>query len=98
MFIKALEFLVVSHIMVQLSPTCVYADDAIFSGIDLGSIKNLSRILKCFEISSGLKVNFHKSRLFGICVSDFDLQSMAQVRGCLKSSFPLNYLGFTSGC
>ncbi|XP_023745646.1 uncharacterized mitochondrial protein AtMg01250-like [Lactuca sativa] len=76
----------------------LYADDTIFSGMwDLESIQNLSRILKCFEISSGLKINFHKSRLFGINVFDYELQSMAQVLGCLKSSFPFIYLGVPMG-
>lgn len=71
-----------------------YAVDAIFIGDwDHGSIKNLSRILKCFQISSGLKVNFHKSRLFGTCISDSELLRMAQILGCLKSTFPFVYLG-----
>lgn len=33
------------------------------------SIKNLARILKCFHVSSGLKVNFGKSRVFVIGAS-----------------------------
>jgi len=54
-----------------------YADDAIFSGTwDRHSIKNLSSILKCFYLASGLKVNFHKSRLFGVGTTDGELQSM----------------------
>lgn len=75
-----------------------YADDAIFAGNwDMGSIKNLSRILKCFEISSDLKVNYHKSRLFGIRTSDSKLHDMAQIIGCLKSSFPFSYIGVPIG-
>lgn len=75
-----------------------YADDTIFyENWDIGSIKNLSRILKCFHISSGLKVNFHKSRLFGISVSNSELQSMAKILGCMKSSFPFTYLGVPVG-
>nr|KAJ0222557.1 hypothetical protein LSAT_V11C200085590 [Lactuca sativa] len=62
-----------------------YEDDAIFTGNwDKGSIKNLSRILKCFEMTSGLKVNFHKSRLFGIHTSESELQDMEQVLGCFN--------------
>lgn len=38
-----------------------YTDDAIFVGDwDGCSIRNLARILRCFQVSSGLKVNFHK--------------------------------------
>nr|KAJ0204712.1 hypothetical protein LSAT_V11C500243130 [Lactuca sativa] len=62
-----------------------YADDVIFVGKwDICSIKNLTRILKCFHITSGLKVNFQKSRLFGIGISDIDLHRQAQVLGCLQ--------------
>ena len=60
-------------------------------------IKNLARILKCFHISSGLKVNFHKSRLFGIGVTDDELQVQANVLGCAKGSFPFMYLGIPVG-
>lgn len=76
----------------------LYADDAIFTGIwDRGSIKNLSRILKCFQICLGLKINFHKSRLFGISTSDVELENMAQILGCSKSTFPFTYLGVLVG-
>nr|KAJ0207543.1 hypothetical protein LSAT_V11C500292240 [Lactuca sativa] len=46
------------------------------------SIKNLSAILKFFHIASGLKVNFMKSRLFGVGISLFDEQDMARIHGC----------------
>nr|KAJ0222743.1 hypothetical protein LSAT_V11C200067800 [Lactuca sativa] len=62
-----------------------YADDAIFVGEWCSeSTKNLSRILKCFHISSGLKVSFLKSRLFGKGVSSQEIQRMARVLGCLE--------------
>ena len=46
-----------------------YADDALFIGEwSEDNIKNLARVLRCFHVSSGLKVNFNKSRVFGIRV------------------------------
>lgn len=70
-----------------------YVDDAIVAGMwHKGSIENISCILKCFEISSRLKVNFHKSRLFGIYTTATELQDMAQIFGCLKSCFLFSYL------
>lgn len=37
-----------------------YADDALFVGEwSRENIRNLVRILRCFSVSSGLKVNFH---------------------------------------
>ncbi|XP_023738516.1 uncharacterized mitochondrial protein AtMg01250-like [Lactuca sativa] len=75
-----------------------YADDVICAGEwDRASIKNLSVILKCFHISSGLKVNFLKSRLFGMGSSTIELQGMARVLGCLIGSFPFTYLGIHVG-
>lgn len=69
-----------------------YVDDAIFTGKwDICSVKSLARILKCFHITSGLKVNFQKSRLFGIGISDTDLHRQAQVLGCLQRTFPFTY-------
>ncbi|XP_023770251.1 uncharacterized protein LOC111918865 [Lactuca sativa] len=76
----------------------LYVDDAIFIGKwDKGCIKNLARILKCFHISSGLKVNFHKSRLFGIRVTEDELEEQAKILGCLKGVFPFSYLGVPVG-
>lgn len=72
-----------------------YTNNAIFVSMwDKSSIKNLSRTLKGFEISYGLKVNFHISILFGICTTKIELQYMAQILGCLKIVFHF----LTSGC
>lgn len=44
-----------------------YADDALFLGEwNKENIKNLARIFRCFHATSGLKVNFNKSCVFGI--------------------------------
>ena len=54
-------------------------------------------MLKCFYICCGLKANFHKSHLFGMGITDSDLQSQAQVLGCLKSSLRFTYLAVPVG-
>lgn len=75
-----------------------YADDAIFLGDwDRGSAENLARILKCFEVVSGLKVNFQKSRVFGICASPEEVKDWACILGCLTDSLPFIYLGVPVG-
>lgn len=75
-----------------------YTDDAIFVGDwDHGPIKKISPILKCFQISSGLKVHFHKSRFFGTCIVDYEFQRMAKILACVKSSFLSIYLGVQVG-
>ncbi|GJT17712.1 putative RNA-directed DNA polymerase [Tanacetum coccineum] len=44
-----------------------FADDGLILGEwSLTNAKNLSRILTCFHLASGLKVNFSKSKLYGI--------------------------------
>lgn len=56
-----------------------YVDDVIFVGEwDKDYIKNLSAILKCFHISSGLKFNFYKFRLFGMGVLDQESKDLPE--------------------
>ncbi|GJV32090.1 putative RNA-directed DNA polymerase, eukaryota, reverse transcriptase zinc-binding domain protein [Tanacetum coccineum] len=63
-----------------------FADDALILGEwSILNAKNLSRILTCFYHASDLKVNFNKSKLFGIGVSSEELYSMAFAIGCLAS-------------
>ncbi|KAI3497002.1 hypothetical protein L1887_39382 [Cichorium endivia] len=76
----------------------LYADDAIFAGDwSRSNLKNLTRILKCFHMVSGLKVNFHKSKVFGVSLSNSELLSTARILGCDIGSFPFTYLGVPVG-
>ncbi|KAL8472629.1 hypothetical protein ACS0TY_029726 [Phlomoides rotata] len=59
-----------------------YADDTIF--ICDGEVSNLrviKRILRLFELASGLKVNFSKSQLFGINLAEDRLHEAAAILG-----------------
>lgn len=59
-----------------------YADDALFIGEwSRRNIANVSRILKCFYVSSGLKVNFSMSRVFGIGVSPNEVSNWSALLG-----------------
>lgn len=70
-----------------------YADDASFFGDWIScNFSNLSRILRYFHAASCLKVNFHKSKVYGVGVSDGEIASCARILGCEVSSFPFNYL------
>ncbi|GJU45075.1 kinase-like domain, beta-lactamase/transpeptidase-like protein [Tanacetum coccineum] len=44
--------------------------------------KSLMCILKCFEEDSGLRVNYNKSKLYGIGVSNMEMAAMARWMGC----------------
>ncbi|XP_028113000.1 uncharacterized protein LOC114311137 [Camellia sinensis] len=57
----------------------------------------LKRILRCFEIALGLKINYHKSVFCGIGLSDLDLHEFALLLNCKAQRLPLNYLGLPLG-
>nr|GEV94404.1 hypothetical protein [Tanacetum cinerariifolium] len=68
-----------------------FANDALkMDEWSLTNALNLSTILTCFHLASGLKVDFSKSELFGIGVSNVELYSIASSMGCLVSYFPCN--------
>ena len=75
-----------------------FADDALIVGHwSLPNARNLSRILTCFHLASGLKINFNKSKLFGIGVSSSEVNSIASSIGCQPSLLPCTYLGLPIG-
>lgn len=75
-----------------------YADDAIFCGDwSIQNARNLIRILKCFELATGLKVNLNKSKLFGISTVPAENETIARIINCPVGSFPFLYLGLPIG-
>ncbi|XP_071695547.1 uncharacterized protein [Rutidosis leptorrhynchoides] len=75
-----------------------YADDTIFLGEwSRENARSLQNLLKCFEWASGLKVNFHKSYMYGIGVEQNDLATLANSFGCQMGCLPFKYLGLTIG-
>ncbi|KAJ0853618.1 putative RNA-directed DNA polymerase [Helianthus annuus] len=75
-----------------------YADDALILGewSDSNVIK-VARILRCFYICSGLRININKSNLYGIGTSDSETNNTALVLGCKRGDFPFDYLGIRVG-
>ncbi|XP_071695221.1 uncharacterized protein [Rutidosis leptorrhynchoides] len=75
-----------------------YADDTIFLGDwSHANACSLQNLLKCFELASGLKVNFQKSCLFGIGVSSTEANYLANILGCKVGQLPFTYLGLPIG-
>uniref|UniRef100_A0A251U4I0 Putative RNA-directed DNA polymerase, eukaryota, Reverse transcriptase zinc-binding domain protein n=1 Tax=Helianthus annuus TaxID=4232 RepID=A0A251U4I0_HELAN len=76
----------------------LYADDVIFLG-EWSNINalNLSRILRCFYLASGLRVNLSKCSLYGVGVGEQEIIHMASVLCCKVGSFPFKYLGLQVG-
>ncbi|GJT14045.1 reverse transcriptase domain, reverse transcriptase zinc-binding domain protein [Tanacetum coccineum] len=64
---------------------------------DKENAKSLMCILKCFEEVSELKVNYNKSKIYGIGVNEEDLKEMARWMGCGIEEFPFIYLGLLVG-
>ena len=58
---------------------------------------NIIRVLHVFYLASGLKINIHKSNVYGIGVSPEEVSVMAQVTGCAAGSMPFTYLGLPIG-
>ncbi|KAJ0511208.1 putative RNA-directed DNA polymerase [Helianthus annuus] len=76
----------------------LYADDVLFVGEWSDSnLLNLARLLRCFHLSSGLKVNFNKSQLFGVGVPPDIVESKATILQCKTGAFPFTYLGLPVG-
>ncbi|GKE46788.1 reverse transcriptase domain, reverse transcriptase zinc-binding domain protein, partial [Tanacetum coccineum] len=81
---------VVSHLQ--------YADDTIFFGKwNKENAKALMCILNCFEQVSGLRVNYNKSKLYGVGVNEEELRDMARWMRCGVGEFLFTYLGLSIG-
>nr|GEW05829.1 reverse transcriptase domain, reverse transcriptase zinc-binding domain protein [Tanacetum cinerariifolium] len=75
-----------------------YADDTIFFGKwNKENAKSLMCILKCFEEVSCLRMNYNKSKLYGIGVNEREMAEMARWMGCGIGEFPFAYLGLPIG-
>ncbi|KAJ0780408.1 putative RNA-directed DNA polymerase [Helianthus annuus] len=75
-----------------------YADDAIIMGEwSKDNIRNVVRILKCFHVCSGLRINLGKSNLIGVGVQPEEVDEMAIVVGYCTGSFPFKFLGLCVG-
>ncbi|XP_028111966.1 uncharacterized protein LOC114310213 [Camellia sinensis] len=75
-----------------------FADDTIiFCEATWDEIIMIKRILRYFEIISGLKINFHKSIVCGIGVEEGLVKEFATKLNCLSQRLPFTYLGLPLG-
>lgn len=73
-----------------------FADDVIlFLHNDFSSITGIKRVLQCFYLISGLKINFHKSSLFGFEEDPSIISNWAGLLECMVGVAPFKYLGAT---
>jgi len=75
-----------------------FADDTLFLCEDsFTNVVTLKSILKGFELASGLKINFHKSKLVGINVHRNNLKCYTKTLNCAQMGIPFKYLGLEVG-
>ena len=87
---------VVPHLIDDGLSILQYADDTIlFMEHNLEQAKNLKLLLCAFEQLSGLKINFHKSKLFCFGEAQAVQMEYEQIFGCSQGMFPFRYLGIS---
>ncbi|GAU33009.1 hypothetical protein TSUD_358760 [Trifolium subterraneum] len=75
-----------------------FADDTLLVGVkSWANVRALKAVLILFENISGLKVNFHKSMMFGVNVNNSWLHEAASVMRCKHGCLPFIYLGLPIG-
>jgi hypothetical protein len=75
-----------------------YADDTLCIGeASVQNLWTLKAILRGFEMASGLKVNFGKSSLIGVNVSNDFMIMACTFLNCRRGTAPFNYLGLPVG-
>ncbi|XP_015941167.1 uncharacterized protein LOC107466677 [Arachis duranensis] len=75
-----------------------FADDTIlFCPPDEETIRNYQRLLRCFELMSGLTINFEKSNLIPASCERMWVQRMCRLLGCKEASLPVRYLDIFLG-
>jgi hypothetical protein len=75
-----------------------FADDTLLLGAkSWANVRALRAVLVLFETMSGLKVNFNKSMLVGVNISDSWLSEAASVLHCRVGKIPFLYLGLPIG-
>jgi hypothetical protein len=86
---------VISHLLPGGVTHLQYVDDTmIMIENDDNSINNLKFLLICFELLSGLKINYHKSEVIVMGVDSHEQFRVAHLLNCKEGEFPFKYLGF----
>nr|GFB09747.1 RNA-directed DNA polymerase, eukaryota [Tanacetum cinerariifolium] len=75
-----------------------YVDDVVFIGEWFDpNLDNIVKILKCFFLALGLKINIQKSQVLGVGVPRNIVNQAASLIGCAVMQNPFRYLGVMVG-
>ncbi|CAJ2667257.1 unnamed protein product [Trifolium pratense] len=78
--------------------TLQFADDTVLVGEGKWeNLWSLKIVLRSFELVSGLKVNFYKSKLYGINLDDNFVSAASSFLHCEVESIPFRFLGIPVG-
>jgi hypothetical protein len=85
---------IIPHLVDEGLSILQYADDTIlFLDHDLDQAKSMKLLISVLEELSGLKINFHRSKIICCGVAkDFENQ-YTELFGCNSGEYPFNYLG-----
>jgi len=95
--VKLLTGLKIGHKEIEV---CIlqFADDTLFlCENNLNNVITLKVILRGFELASGLKINFHKSKLAGINIQINTVECFTKILNCTQMGIPFKYLGIKVG-
>ncbi|GJX50851.1 RNA-directed DNA polymerase, eukaryota [Tanacetum coccineum] len=75
-----------------------FVDDAIFVGKwDSLNIRTIANVLKYFHLASGMKINFHRSKIMGIGTRPEEVDTTSTTMGCSIFTTPFVHLGVKVG-
>lgn len=75
-----------------------FVDDTLmFTDATFGNVLCMKRTVRCFEVVSGLKVNFHTRKLGGICVYEAIVERYDSLLNCTIMEILILYLGIPIG-
>jgi hypothetical protein len=75
-----------------------FADDTLLLGVKIwANVRSMRAVLLLFEAMFGLKVNFHKSMLVGVNITESWLVEATSIMNCKVGQVPFLYLGLSIG-
>ena len=72
-------------------------DMLLFADESIKNIMSVKAIMRCFELVSSLKVNFHKNSLEGVGMNTYVLHRYASIHNCYPMVIPFVYLSIPIG-
>jgi len=99
---EAVELNLVESLEIEIKKVNVnmlqFSDDSLlFCEANTKSVFTIKVMLNCFDLASGLKVNFLKSRIGGLGVDMFEIQRFVVLLNCDVMNTPFKYLELLMG-